>query len=281
MCERLTPFSLELSFHLLKNTPKGTCITVPGYIWLLLDRTDCNLHLVQFPQIPVMWNCQEKERNWKRLAVEILLLKVTVKRFREKYLFKRWPARELLSTCTSLSSQWELQVFITFPGQTLKCQYLFISVLCCDCHPCNWAVKNALQHFRGHLVEVASSNRSLLWSLWHPRSSANARNTVYWSEWEGGTARIHTCEEAHTPRPVLSSLPCDFHETQYNALELRQHFTVCHLTWLKVWADWNGARLLHWLMPPRAPYAWPVWTNNQTQAIQILDGTRTDKSSTK
>jgi len=54
MYERLTPLSLELSFHLLKNTPKGARLTVPGYIWLLLDRTDCNLQLVQFPLVPVM-----------------------------------------------------------------------------------------------------------------------------------------------------------------------------------------------------------------------------------
>ena len=245
MYERLTPLSLELSFHLLKNTPKGARLTVPGYIWLLLDRTDCNLQLVQFPLVPVMWNCQEKERNWKSLVVEILLLKVTVKSFCEKNLFKRCFTREFLSTCTSWS-QWELQLFTTFPGQTLKCQNLLISALCGDCPPVTgW--------WRMH-CSISESNCSLLWSLWHPCSSASARNTVYWSEQEGSTARIHKCEEAHPLRHVLSSLLYDFHEAQYNAFELRQHFTVCPLTWLKVWANKNGVRQFHRLMAPYPPY---------------------------
>lgn len=136
-----------------------------SYIWLLLDRTDCNLYLLQFPQILVMWNHQENERNWKHLPVEILLLKVTVKGFCEVYLFKSWTTRELLSTCTSPWSQWELLVFVISPGQTLKCQYLLISVLYVDCPPYNWAVKNVLQHFRVCLVEAASSNRSLFIDL--------------------------------------------------------------------------------------------------------------------
>lgn len=126
----LQPLSSASSFHLLKNTPRGVYFTVPGYIWMLLDMTDCNLHLVQFPWIPVMRNHQENERNWKRLAVGILLLKATAKRVCETYLFKRWPARELLSTCTSPSPQWELQVFAAFPGQALKSQQLHSSAPC-------------------------------------------------------------------------------------------------------------------------------------------------------
>lgn len=153
-----------------------------------------------------------------------------------------------------LWSQCELQMFTTFPGQTLKCQYLLISVPCGDCAPCNWVVKNTLQHFRTHLEEAAFSNPSLLWSIWHLCSSASARITVYWSEWEGRTAIIHTCEEAQTLRHVLSSLSYDFQKTQYNALELRQHFMVCHLTQLKVWADKNGVRPLCRLMAPHTPY---------------------------
>lgn len=87
------------------------------------------------------------------------------------------------------------------------------------------------------------------------------------------------CKEAHTLRHVLSSLPYNFHDTQYKALELRQYFMMCHLTWLKVWQKWCETASEADGSPHFLCLVWPMWTKNQTQAIQVLDEPRTDKSS--
>lgn len=157
-----------------------------------------------------------------------------------------------------------------FPRADLKMliQYLLISLLCGDC---KWAVMSSLQYFRVHLVEAAFSNCSLLRLFWYPYSSSSARNTVYWAEWEGRTATIHTGEEARTLRQVLSSLPSNFHETQYNALELRQHFYGVPSNSIGNLSRQKSRETVS--QPDGSPCAscltWPLSTKKQTQAIHV------------
>lgn len=232
MCEMLTPLSSELLFHLLKNTPKE-CVHNSSRFYSVAARQNWfQPSPLQLPWAPVIRNCQENEKNWKHPVVEILLLKVTMKRFFEKHLFINCDPQENFWAAALLISMGIAGVH-HFLSEDLK---MPTSWCYGDCPPCNWAVKNTMKPFRVHSVQAVSSNHSLFWSFRPPCSSASTWNTFYWSEWEGRSARIYAYEEAHTWRHVLLSLPCDFHDMQDNALELRQHFTVCHLTWLTFWA---------------------------------------------